>query len=134
MIRSMRGITSKRRHKNAIQGIDTIAVKAISTSHRAMGSINQAFADMIAAISQFSPAFDPANTDLTLASLKDKYAQILNANAKTTTGNAAWIKAKTVKNEKYSELKDRIRRIIASIRSQYGYNSSEYSLIKSLNI
>ena len=133
-VRSMRGGSSHKRTVTDAKAVTDGSDKTISTSHLSTGSIAQNFADMIAAIGELKPAFDPANPELAIDSLQQKYAQLIAVGSKMSNGRASLHKSRTKRNSQYAELKDRTRRIKASIKSQYGVKSSEYQLIKSITV
>lgn len=107
--------------------------KIISQSERSYGSITQFFNDIISNLTQFT-AFNPSSNTIKIATLQATAAQL------TTLNNAVAQKAqllkttRTARQSQYTDLKDRAQRIKAYVKAQYGIKSTEYNLIKGLNI
>ena len=107
--------------------------KTISQSERSYGSMTQFFNDIVNSLTQFT-AFNPSSNALKIAALQTTATQLTNLN------NAVAQKIQTLKTTRasrlnqYADLKDRVQRIKAYVKAQYGNNSTEYNLIKGLSI
>ena len=106
----------------------------ISRSHRSKGSITKSFSDLVSAIAQFTPAFEPGNEAISMQSLLVKHQQLVTVSDKLNSNYAEWKTAMNRRNEQYSKLKDCFIRLKNAVDSQYGKDSTEYSLIKHLAI
>ena len=107
--------------------------KKISQSERSFGSITQLFSNIISNLTQFN-AFNPSNSAIKIPALQATAAQltILNNDVAQKMQQLKTIRA--TRQKQYADLKDRVRRIKAYVKSQYGNTSTEYNLIKSLSV
>ncbi|MEI6766068.1 MAG: hypothetical protein WCM76_10525 [Bacteroidota bacterium] len=110
---------------------NTDASKTISQSERSYGSVTQFFNDIINCLSQFT-GYVPANDALKVASLQ-AHAQLLG-----TLNNNVSLAIQLLQTERlqrialYKELDERVKRIKAYVKSEYGLQSSEAQLIARL--
>ena len=105
--------------------------KTISRSEQSFGSLIQSFNNIITILNELT-GYNPSNTKLTVDSLKTLSQEATNQNNLV----AKYISdLKTVKAKRlalYDDLHDRVQRIKAYIKAQYGYSSEQYKLIKGL--
>lgn len=104
-----------------------------SQSERSYGSMTQHFNDIINTLTQFT-GYNPTNNAIKIAGLQTTATQL------TTLNNNVAAKIQTLKNTRanrlalYDDLKDRVQRIKAYVKAQYGNNSNEYNIIKGISI
>ncbi len=105
--------------------------KTISRSEQSFGSLIQSFNNIITILNELT-GYNPSNTKLTVDSLKTLSQEATNQNNSV----AKYISdLKTVKAKRlalYDDLHDRVQRIKAYVKAQYGYSSEQYKLIKGL--
>jgi len=105
----------------------------ISRSEQSYGAIIQSFNNIISSLQQFT-AFNPSNAAIKVTALQATAANITTLN-NTVAQKIQVLKAnQTTRNTLYADLKDRVQRIKAYVKSQYGVNSTEYGMIKGLNV
>lgn len=105
----------------------------ISTSEKSYGSSTQYFNDLINTLTQI-PNYNPSNVNIQIPSLQTFATQLdtLNAQVATTYQNLRTVRHKRL--EYYNELSERGKRIKAYVKSNYGLQSQEYTLIKAFLI
>ena len=108
--------------------------EAISQSERSFGSVTQNFSDIVTILGTLNTNYAPVKTNLKLAALKTKLADITTANNTATTTYSALKATIDNRSSKYKELSEKTQRIKEAIKSQYGVSSSEYKLIKGLTV
>jgi hypothetical protein len=106
--------------------------ESVSQSERSYGSITQTFADMIATLENYGSNYNPANDNIKLPQLKDKLAKLTVANTKVTAAYGALKEKRDDRIALYKDLTNLTQRIKDAVKSQYGNNSTEYTLIKGL--
>jgi hypothetical protein len=125
---------------NNIRGENTSKLKRneegefVSQSHRSYGSQTQYFADLIATLESYGPAYSPANTTITIENLQDKLEALNEANTQVTTAYGQLKPIKSARITNYETLSQRAQTIKESVKSQYGTQSAEYNLIKGYKI
>ena len=127
MITKIRGAKAKNISKDAAEA-------TVSQSEKSYGSMTQNFSDMITTLENYGAKYTPANTEITIAALKDKLALLGDANVAVT---AAYGKQKESRDDRavlYTNLNVITQRIKDTVKSQYGQASTEYKLIKGLKI
>lgn len=113
---------------------DPNAKEKISQSTRSYGSQTQLFNDIITTLGNFTPAYAPSNTAITLTALKALAKSMTDSNAAVASTFGA--RSKIIENRlaKYKELRESTGRIKAYTKSQYGVGSNEFKLIKGIEI
>lgn len=106
--------------------------KTVSQSERSYGSVTQHFNDIVSTISQFS-SYDSSNEMLTLASLQAFATKLTDFNNDVAQKTQQLKATKAGRLSKYEDLRDRVQRVKAYIRAQYGVDSNEYKLIKGMS-
>jgi len=105
----------------------------LSQSERSYGSIIQSFNSLIGSLQQFA-GFNPSNPNLRIPALQSTAAQI-NILNNTVAQRIQTLKAnQTNRNTLYTDLKDRVQRIKAYVKAQYGISSTEYNLVKGIKV
>lgn len=127
LIIKIRGESSVKLKKNA-EG------EFVSQSQRSYGSITSHFADIIGHLTNYGANYSPANGKLLVPQLTSKLTDLTNANTTVTTSYNALKTAKDIRDVQYSTLSERSITIKNTVKSQYGFKSTEYNLIKSYKI
>ena len=109
------------------------AASEVSKSALSYGSVFGAFNELIANLCGFS-GYNPSNGDLQIKALQAKTAEINTMNNDVARTFQELKAARTRRNELYTDLQDRVQRIKAYVKSEYGVNSEEFKLIKGLKI
>ena len=108
-------------------------VETISKSERSYGSITQSFNDIINTISQFS-TYEATTEDLKVTNLKLRASELTEHNNLVAKNFQLLTNIRKQRKDYYNDLAERIQRIKSYVKSKYGFNSNEYSLIKSIKI
>jgi hypothetical protein len=127
MIAKIRGIKVKKAKKDP-------DAESVSQSETSYGSITQNFSDIIASLETLGDKYAPANNDITLATLKDKLKIVTESNNAVTASFGALKEKRDDRLELYKQLNAVTQRIKDAVKSQYGFNSTEYNLIKGLKV
>lgn len=117
--------------KPPIDPTASTAPTAVSQSERSFGSLTQFFNDIINTLTQFNN-YNASNPQLTIAGLKATAIQLNTLNNTVAQQYQALKVARDKRRDTYTELKDRMQRIKAYVKSQYGNNSTEYRTIKNI--
>lgn len=129
-VKKMRSIKVPKAPKDPTAGPET---KTISRSEQSFGSLIQNFNNIITILGELT-GYNPSNTQLTVDSLKTLSQEATNLNdsvAKYITD------LKTVKAKRlalYNDLHDRVQRIKAYVKAQYGYSSEQYKMIRGMAV
>ncbi|MDO4703221.1 hypothetical protein [Tannerella sp.] len=130
LIKKMRVTGVAKSPKDPTAGPET---KSISRSEQSFGSLIQNFNNIITILSELT-GYNPSNTKLSVDSLKTLSQEATNLNNLV----AKYISdLKTVKAKRlglYNDLHDRVRRIKAYVKAQYGYSSEQYKMIKGIAV
>jgi len=125
---------------NNIRGESTQKLKRneegefVSNSHRSFGSQTQYFSDIIATLTSYGTAYAPTNPSISLENLNLQLAALIHANTQVTTTYGVLKPLKDSRLPQYQTLSQRSQTIKETVKSQYGYHSSEYKLIKGYRI
>ncbi len=119
--------------KPPIDPTASTAPTTISQSERSYGSLTQFFKDIINTLTQFNN-YNTSNTQLTIAGLQATATQLDTLNNTVAQQYQALKVARDKRRDTYTELKDRVQRIKAYVKSQYGNNSTEYRTIKNIKV
>ncbi len=106
----------------------------VSRSEKSYGSMTQNFSDIIDTLEKYGAAYNPANEKIKLPALKDKLAQLIQANKNVAFAFGLSKQSKDQRLELYTSLSELSQRIKDAVKSQYTINSTEYNLIKGLKI
>lgn len=106
----------------------------VSQSERSYGSQTQHFADIIAILTSYGTGYTPTNPKIDITALNDYLTILTDANNTVTAIYAPLKTAKDLRLEQYADLKDRSNRIKDGIKSQYGFKSTEYDIVKGYKI
>jgi hypothetical protein len=107
---------------------------SISRSERSYGSITQNFSDIVTTLSVLGPQYTVVSSNLKVPALMLKVAEITAANNTVTTSYSSLKKNIDNRLIKYDVLAQTSQRIKESVKSQFGFNSSEYNLIRGLKV
>ena len=107
--------------------------KTLSQSERSYGSIIQGFNNIVSHLQQFT-GFNPSNTNLKIATLQATATQITTLNNTVAQRIQALKTSQASRNTQYADLKDRVQRIKAYVKAQYGTSSTEYNLVKGIKV
>lgn len=105
----------------------------ISQSEKSYGSVTQMFSDLVTVLSQL-PGFSPSNPLLQIGNLQNMLAQLNQLNMEAA---ARYQQLKTVRARRrdlYKELNDRMIRIKAYVKANYGSKSQEYTLVREIKL
>lgn len=128
-------IIAKIRGANARNGKPTNPNEEfVSQSYQSYNSKAQYFADLIANLTNFGSNYVPANTSVTIANLNITYNTAIEANNQVMESFTQFSQNNKTRIDGYSTLSKSAQAIKNSVKSQYGYNSTEYKLIKGLKI
>ena len=106
----------------------------VSQSYQSFNSKAQFFADLIANLSNFGTDYTPANSEITITELNNRYNDAITANNEVMNNFTQFVQNNKVRIESYNTLSQIGIRIKDSIKAQYGNNSTEYNLVKGLKI
>lgn len=109
-------------------------VNTISQSHQSYHSKTQFFADLVVTISNFRTDYSPTNPKLHVTSLKALYDAAVDANKKVTEFHTYFVLSNGKRIDAYGLLSQNASRVKEGVKAQYGSQSVEYRLIKSLPI
>lgn len=108
--------------------------QTVSQSYQSFNSKAQFFSDLIVNLNNFREDYQPANSTLKIARLTDIYTAAITANSLVMNSFTQFAQSNTTHIDGYFELSQTAIRIKDSVKAQYGYNSTEYALIKGLKI
>ncbi len=106
----------------------------VSQSERSYGSITQSFSDMITTLQGYGAGYGPVNVSITIAALQTKLTAVTASNIGVATNYSQLKQSRDTRTATYTDLSQRTQRIKDTVKSQYGQNSTEYSLIKGLKV
>jgi hypothetical protein len=107
---------------------------SISLSERSFGSMTQNFSDIITILTSLGTDYDPVNDAHKLPALTAKLANMKAANDAATAAFGALKAFIDTRSTQYNELTERTQRIKDAVKSQYGVNSTEYTLVKGVKV
>jgi hypothetical protein len=108
-------------------------IASVSVSQLSYGSLTQSFGDLISTMNQFN-GFQSSNQSLTIQGLTDKLTTMQTLNNAVATNVQALSVFRSQRITNYDDLKDRVQRIKAYVKAQYGPKSQEYNLIKGIKV
>lgn len=111
----------------------TTAEHTISQSEQSYGSLTKAFKDLIDTLTTV-PNYAPTAAHLKITALQTMQSN-LNTLSNTVTQSLTQLKiARNDRNNYYTDLSDRVKRIKANISANFGNSSLEYKMIKGFKI
>ena len=108
--------------------------QTVSQSYQSFNSKAQFFSDLIVNLTNFGDNYKPANSTLNIPELNNIYTTAIAANSNVMDTFTQFSQTNTTRLDAYFQLSQTAIRIKDSIKAQYGYNSTEYALIKGLKI
>lgn len=105
-----------------------------SVSQQSYGSILLNFQNLINDLEALGNLYDPANQQIMISYLTNLKNQAETANEEVTTAYGILIPKQDQRLAAFNTLSEKAQRIKDFVKSQYGINSSEYKLVKGLNI
>jgi 5'-3' exonuclease len=108
--------------------------EAVSQSYQSYSSKAQFFSDLIVNLTNFGTNYEPVNDDLKIIGLNEIYTNAIAANSLVMATFSQFAQQNTSRIDSYYQLSQSATRIKDSIKAQYGNHSTEYQLIKGLNI
>ncbi len=106
--------------------------KTISQSQRSFGSITENFSSIVTLLDNKGSDYAPANTDITVASLKAFVATLPAINHNVATTDAVLSQKRDSREALYNDLAERVSRVKDAVKSQYGEESSEWAMVKNI--
>lgn len=106
----------------------------VSQSEKSFGSMTQNFSDIIATLQKFGDTYKPANKSITLNTLTAKYKLLTQVNTDVAAAYGMYKESTDDRLVLYRSLTGLIQGIKDAVKSQYGLNSTEYKLVKSLKV
>ena len=107
--------------------------RTMSQSHRSYGSLTKYFQDIVISIVNM-PGYVSSNPALTVEGLQQKLAEVKESNNKAASTLQIMKAARHSRTNYYEEMAERVRRIKAYVKSQYGIKSTEYKSISGITI
>lgn len=108
--------------------------ETVSQSYQSFNSKAQFFADLIANLTNFGASYSPANTNISIQNLNGAYTNAIASNSAVMNGFTQFAQTNNIRIQSYDELSKKAQGIKDSVKSQYGFNSTEYGIIKGLKI
>lgn len=106
----------------------------VSQSYQSYNSKVQYFSDLIVNLTNYGSDYAPANTSLKIDALNDIYTDAIAANGNVMNTFTQFAQSNDTRIEGYAVLSQTAIRIKDSVKAQYGFSSTEYTLIKGLKI
>lgn len=106
----------------------------VSQSHQSFNSKIQFFADLIVNLADFGEVYAPTKPELSVESLKNLYIEAVNANNEVMNSYSQFVQKNDIRVDAYERLSKTATLIKENVKAQYGYNSTEYSLVGKLKI
>jgi hypothetical protein len=107
---------------------------AVSQSERSYGTMLQTFSDLIVALESLGANYAPANTECSIANLKQKRDLATQFNTTSIEDFGQLKMARDSRTSKYEALSALCQRLKETVKAQYGTQSVEYKIVKGLKI
>jgi hypothetical protein len=107
--------------------------RSISHSNLSYASMTMHFNDLTSTIAEFN-GFTSSNSTITVEGLKQICTNITNLNNSVVQNYNALVVSRSKRNALFTELSERLTRIKAYVKAQYGFKSDEYKLIKGAKV
>lgn len=117
-----------------IKDINVINSNNYSVSQQSYGSLLLNFKNLINDLESLSTLYDPTNSIITISNLITIKNQAEIANEEVTVAFASLTPKQGERLVAFQVLSSKAQRIKDLVQSQYGIDSSEYKLVKGLNI
>jgi hypothetical protein len=108
--------------------------KTVSQSYQSFSSKTQFFSDLVVYIQNFGADYNPSNVNVQLNTLTTLLADATAANNQVMDSFSVFRQNNDIRLNDYYNLSQLAIRIKDNIKAQYGNQSSEYILVKSLKI
>lgn len=105
--------------------------RTLSQTERSYGSVTKFFNDIINCLTQF-PDFAPANDKLKIEGLKARASDLNAVNTSVTQTRILLQNSRIARRRLYLDLDNRVKRIRAYVRAEYGARSEEVRMISQL--
>lgn len=105
----------------------------ISQSEQSYGSVTQQFSDLVAVLSQL-PGYNPSNSALQVAQLQALISQLNQLNMEAASRYQQLKNVRSRRRNLYKELNERMVRIKAYVKGNYGSKSQEYTLVREVKV
>jgi hypothetical protein len=128
IIAKLRGANGRKRKTQKLE------VETISQSYQSYNSRVQFFEDLIVYLTNFGGDYAPVNEVISIAKLTNIYNSAIEANNQVMDSLTKFVQVNDARIVSYAQLSITAQSIKDSIKSQYGYNSVEYNIIKGLKI
>jgi valyl-tRNA synthetase len=106
---------------------------SVSTSEQSYGSITQYFTDLVNKLAQLE-GYNPSNDAIKKNQLLDFVKELNLLNKEVASSFHSLRSIKNLRRNLYNELSERVGRIKAYVKGNYGTQSEEYTLIKGMKI
>lgn len=105
----------------------------ISQSEQSYGSATQMFSDLVTVLTQL-PGFNPSNPLLQIGQLQNMLTQLNQLNMEAANRYQSLKSVRARRQDLYKELNERMVRIKAYVKGNYGSKSREYTLVREIKI
>lgn len=112
---------------------DPESAVTVSSSEQSYGSMTQFFNDLKTSLTGFT-GYNPSNTSIKLAALNTLSTALTTLNNTVATSLLNLKNARSARDLAYTDLKDRVKRIKAYVKAQYGVASNEYKMVKGIKV
>jgi hypothetical protein len=133
-VASLNELANKTRGYNKSAPKTDDGAKQVSTSQRSYASITQGFADIIASVSVFTPAYTPTNPNVSIEKLKKILEEAQESNQAVQLSEVRLKQARELRDKLYADLNVRTQRVKENVKAIYGTKSTQYAAIKGLRI
>lgn len=104
---------------------------SVSQSEQSYGSSTQFFSDLVQTLGTFA-GYNPSNTALQLGTLQTFLTKLNTLNQSVASSYQTLKNLRNDRRKSYIDLSDRVNRIKAYVKGNYGTQSQEYQLIKGI--
>jgi hypothetical protein len=108
-------------------------LESISRTEKSYGSQLQNFMDILTLLTEYGGDYAPSNTSIHVSQLEVLKGEATTVNNAVTITYSAYKPKINERQEYFRQLSDTANRIKEMVKSQYGTNSVEYTMIKGLN-
>lgn len=106
---------------------------AISSSEKSYGSMTHFFNRLKTSLAGFT-GYNPSNAGIKLLALDTLAASLTVLSNAVAAALLSLKNARSIRLEAYADLKERVQRIKAYVKAQYGTGSNEFKLIKGIKV
>jgi hypothetical protein len=126
-------MTATKLIKAPLAGEGADVSEAISQSQQSYGSLLGYFNDLINTLSEFT-GYDPSNIALKVVNLQNFSVMLNSLNASVAQKYLELHQQRKERLNFYSDLNDRVQKIKAYVKAEYGVKSGEYEQIKGVEV